>query len=187
MDVLSTGEKLKALRKKHGLTQEYVATEMRTTKSLISMYESDKRTPGRDMLCRLADLYGVTVDYLVGRPTDEIIRYYVRDEIKDDIYKAMPTVPLYESVDDFARQKPSHYATYEDLLVDYNNDGLFYMRPDKKKENLWVLAEQTKTVEPSVTYLVRTGNTVKLIKGENLTKKNIKNIMGAVKSLTYLY
>lgn len=187
MDVLSIGEKLKALRKTHGLTQEYVANEMRTTKSLISMYESDKRTPGRDMLCRLADLYGVTVDYLVGRPTDEMLRYCVRDEINDDIYKAIPTVPLYESIDAFAQQKPSRYATYEDLLVDYNNDGLFYMKPDKKKENLWVLAEQTKTIDPATTYLVRTGNSVKLIKGESLTKKNIKNIMGAVKSLTYLY
>lgn len=187
MGVSSIGGKLKALRKKHKLTQEYVANEVNTTKSLISMYESDKRLPGRDMLCRLADLYEVTVDYLVGRPTDNGMSYCVREDVNDDLYKAMPAVPLYESADELAKQAPSGFATYNDLLVDYNNDGLFYMNIDKNKKNFWVLAEQTQEILPETTYLVRTGNTVKLIKSEKLTKKNLKNILGAVKSVTYLY
>lgn len=187
MEASSIGEKLKELRTEHGLTQEYVASAVNTTKSLISMYESDKRAPGRDTLCRLADLYDVTVDYLMGRPTEDFVQYCVREDIRDDYYQALPAIPLYENLNDYDEQRPTRYATYDDLLIDYRNDNLFYINPDKTKKNLWVLAEQTENVLPGATYLVKTGKTIKLIKGEELTKKNMKNILGEVKSVTYLY
>ena len=187
MEVLSIGEKLKALRKEKRLTQEYVAGEIKTTKSLISMYESDKRLPSRNTLLRLADLYEVTVDYLMGRPTEESPGFLLRENVHDEAYKAIPAVSLYENINDYSVQKPTRYATYDDLLIDYDNDNLFYINIDKGKKNLWVLAEQVKDVSPDETYLVKTGKTIKMIKGDSLSKKNKKNIMGVVKSVTVLY
>ena len=151
------------------------------------MYESDKRLPSRNTLLRLADLYEVTVDYLMGRPTEESPGFLLRENVHDEAYKAIPAVPLYENINDYSIQKPTRYATYDDLLIDYDNDNLFYINIDKGKKNLWVLAEQVKYISPDETYLVKTGKTIKMIKGDSLSKKNKKNIMGVVKSVTMLY
>lgn len=60
-------EKLKALRKERRLTQKELAAEFSTTDSNISGWESGKWQPDLETLIKLADFFGVTVDYLLGR------------------------------------------------------------------------------------------------------------------------
>ena len=122
------GKKLKALRMDKKYTQESVADAINATKSLISMYESDKRTPSRATLCKLADLYDVTTDYLVGRVKDKSYEHSVCEDAPD-IYNAIPSIPLYEKSEDLIVQKPTGFASFENFLIDYKmyNDGnIFY-------------------------------------------------------------
>ena len=59
--------RLKELRKKKGLSQLRLATDLNTTQNTISRYETGEREPGIDELIKIADYFNVSVDYLIGR------------------------------------------------------------------------------------------------------------------------
>ena len=52
-----------------GLTTVQLAQKMGLTQAAVSQWESGKKVPGIETISRLADLYGVTVDNLLGRDT----------------------------------------------------------------------------------------------------------------------
>lgn len=58
---------LKQIRIEQGLSQIEVAHYLGIGQTTYSGYETGYRKPTPAMLCRLADLYGVTVDELIGR------------------------------------------------------------------------------------------------------------------------
>lgn len=60
-------QRLKKLRTDKHLTQAQVAKRVGVTASMVSSYETDIRLPSYDVMISLADLFGVTVDYLLGR------------------------------------------------------------------------------------------------------------------------
>lgn len=61
------GTKLFKIRTERGETQEHVAECVGITYVSLSRYENGQRMPKMDILARLADHYGVTVDELIGR------------------------------------------------------------------------------------------------------------------------
>ena len=58
--------RLVALRKKAGLTQQAVADRLNIHRTAYTKYETSGVTPDQKGLMRLAELFGVTVDYLIG-------------------------------------------------------------------------------------------------------------------------
>lgn len=62
---------LKLYRRKNGLTQEQVADYLGIPKKTYQNYEREVRDPDSDVLCALADHYGITLDQLVGREDGE--------------------------------------------------------------------------------------------------------------------
>ena len=69
---MTIGQKLTALRKARGMTQEELSEAIGVTRQTISKWELDTSTPDLDYLCKLCDLFGVTADYLI-RPEKENI------------------------------------------------------------------------------------------------------------------
>lgn len=65
--ILDLSVRLRELRIKKHLRQEQVAEIIGVTKSTISAYENDLRQPSFEILLKLANLYGVSTDYLLGR------------------------------------------------------------------------------------------------------------------------
>lgn len=61
------GVTLANLRKEKGLGQKEVADIMNLSVGTISNYENGIHSPGFHTLCRLADFFQVTTDYLLGR------------------------------------------------------------------------------------------------------------------------
>ena len=59
--------RLRELRLNKGLRQEQVAKLIGVNKSAISTYENDTRQPSFEILVRLANLYRVSTDYLLGQ------------------------------------------------------------------------------------------------------------------------
>lgn len=57
--------KLKQIRKSKGITQQKLAKELYITQQALCNYEQGKREPDIQMLIKLADYFGVSVDYLV--------------------------------------------------------------------------------------------------------------------------
>lgn len=64
---LNYGEALKEQREKLGLSQSTVAKRINTSHQNISRWESGKSLPSIDFCVKLADLYDVSLDELVGR------------------------------------------------------------------------------------------------------------------------
>lgn len=61
------GKRLRELREERGLTQVDVAKIAGVTDAAVGMWENEKRTPDPATLARLADFFGVSTDYLLGR------------------------------------------------------------------------------------------------------------------------
>ena len=64
---MTTGKLIKELRNSKNLTQAEFAKIFKISNGTIAMWETDKRQPDSDTLKKLADYFGVSVDYLLGR------------------------------------------------------------------------------------------------------------------------
>ena len=65
MKQLILTNKMRELRKKYGYTQEEVSQHLNIQRQTYSNYENATRTPPLDIIIALADLYHVSIDYLV--------------------------------------------------------------------------------------------------------------------------
>ena len=61
------GERLKLLRKEKKVPQKELADFLGISVRGYQFYESEVNEPNVKVLTMLADFYGVTIDYLVGR------------------------------------------------------------------------------------------------------------------------
>ena len=60
-------ENIKNLRMARGLNQVEFAKILCVTKQCVSNWENDNVVPSIDMLCKIADFFGVSTDFLLGR------------------------------------------------------------------------------------------------------------------------
>lgn len=60
-------QRLKELRKKAGLSQVQLAVHMQVTQQAVGKWETGRSSPDLEALSRLAQLFNVSVDYLLGR------------------------------------------------------------------------------------------------------------------------
>lgn len=80
------GERLKALRNEKQKTLRELAENLNIPYSTLANYERGEREPSYENLVTIADFFGVTTDYLIGRsdfktPEEE----YLRDLIKRNL------------------------------------------------------------------------------------------------------
>lgn len=61
------GKRLKELRKKRELTQSYVSTKLNMTTRQYQRIEAGEQVTRYNTLIAIANLYDVSIDYLVGR------------------------------------------------------------------------------------------------------------------------
>lgn len=67
MKNIKIAENIRFFRKQAGLTQEELAARFGSRKTLISNYEIGRNTPDIETLWKLADIFDITIDELVGR------------------------------------------------------------------------------------------------------------------------
>ena len=83
------GENLMALRKKAGITRRELANALGINENTLTGYENSGREPRYDLLVRIADAFGVTVDELI-RPEKETfmdVPYAISNDGKDPVVK----------------------------------------------------------------------------------------------------
>ena len=71
--MVNLGERLKTLRIESGLTQKQIAERVGVAISGISSYESGTRLPSYPVLIKLARVYHVQTDFLLGVTSKETI------------------------------------------------------------------------------------------------------------------
>ena len=65
------GKRIVAHRKRLGMTQDQLAEKMGVTAQAVSKWENDQSCPDISALPQLADIFGITVDALLGRENAE--------------------------------------------------------------------------------------------------------------------
>lgn len=61
------GMRIRALRKKQGMTQQKLADILNVDNTTISVWELGKAEPGILQIVKIADLFAISTDYLLGR------------------------------------------------------------------------------------------------------------------------
>ena len=64
---MTFGEKIAGIRKSAGLSQEQFGEMFGVSRQSVSKWESDQTLPELATMIKIADLFDVSVDYLLGR------------------------------------------------------------------------------------------------------------------------
>ena len=64
---MTFGQRLKAYRKEKGMSQDKLASILYVTRQSVSQWENDKTMPSVDLLLKLSEVFGVSVDILLGK------------------------------------------------------------------------------------------------------------------------
>ncbi|AND39022.1 MULTISPECIES: helix-turn-helix domain-containing protein [Cytobacillus] len=97
---MSLGIRLKKEREKRKWSQKEVAEKVGITNAVLSNYERDYRDPDTETLKKLADLYEVETDYLLGRSDFQKSNANLQSKDEKDIAKRMEKIRQDLSEDD---------------------------------------------------------------------------------------
>ena len=67
---MTFSQRLKYLRKEIDIYQKELAQNIGVSRSTITLYESGSRKPNLETLEKLADYFGVSIDYLLGKSNE---------------------------------------------------------------------------------------------------------------------
>jgi len=76
-------KKLKELREEKGYLQKFVADKIGVRSNTLSGYENGTRSPDPEMILKLAELYDVSTDYLLGRTSNRNSK--TEDDIDEEL------------------------------------------------------------------------------------------------------
>ena len=103
------GDCIARLRKEKGWTQDVLAEKLLVSNKAISKWESNKGDPSLEFLPKLADLFGVSLDYLMtGKEIKEVVNYDDMDAVKRAV-----RIVMNDDVENFQKYK-------------YDNDSILY-------------------------------------------------------------
>ena len=108
----SFGEILTSLREERGIYQKELAAILKVSVGTVSNYENNIHFPDQDALLQLADYFGVTVDYLLGRTSYR----YSLDTLNEEYAPGMTVAELVDIIQHFSRQNTASFLDYIELL-----------------------------------------------------------------------
>lgn len=141
---MNFSERLKTLRESRGISQDKLAADLGKSKSLISMYESGRRTPPFETQELIADYFNVGLDYLMGR--DDV---YMSLSVPSNNAHRIPVlgnvaagIPI-EMIEDI--------IDYEEIPANWGNKNDFFclqikgdsMKPKMDEGDVLVVRKQT--------------------------------------------
>lgn len=110
---MSLGKRIKFLREEKDVRQEDIGNILNVSKSAVSQWENDLRTPDMDVVIKLSDFFNVSTDYLLGQTdiknTDDGVQHVNDDEALeylDELHKRPEMKVLFDV---------SRKATKEDI------------------------------------------------------------------------
>lgn len=153
---------LRSLRKQQGLTQKEVADKLGIHCTTYTKYETGASEPSFEMLNKLADLYDISTDYLLGRTNKSGAKSGKLIPVLGDVAAGIPIEAITDIVD------------YEEIDAAMAKSGEFFglrikgdsMEP-RMREGDVVIVRQQDSAETGDTVVV-------LVNGDSATVKKIK-------------
>lgn len=161
---------LRELRKKQGLTMKQLGEIIGASESTVSLYENGRREPSHETLLKLAEYFGVSVDYILRGEASEAEFLHpaqprphgVRIPVLGDVAAGVPIEAVTDILD------------YEEIEESLAHTGQFFglrikgasMEPRMKDGDV-VIVRQQETADTGDTVVV-------LVNGDSATVKKIK-------------
>ncbi|KRK34409.1 helix-turn-helix domain-containing protein [Loigolactobacillus bifermentans] len=103
---MTQGQRIAELRKSKKMSQSELSKAIHVSPSTIGMWETDNRAIKDDDLVKLADLFNVTTDYLLGRTDNRHEDILAAAHLDEDINKMSPEQrrAIYDFIE-FQKQK----------------------------------------------------------------------------------
>ena len=95
-----------------GIYQKELAAILKVSVGTVSNYENNIHFPDQEALLQLADYFGVTVDYLLGRTSYR----YSLDTLNEEYAPGMTVAELVDIVQHFSPQNTASFLDYIELL-----------------------------------------------------------------------
>lgn len=164
--------KLRDLRKEKGLTQTELAKKIGMSQTNYSYYETNDIMPSTDILIKLADIYGITLDKLLGvesfATSDDLVEYSVIGSVKCGYNGEVLEIPTGDTTP-IPRVFLKGYKKDDFMVLRVQGDSMY----PKLLENDLVLIHRQSSVDSGQTACVilndteATIKTVKYEKGED--------------------
>ena len=112
------GKRIKLLRIQKRLSQEELGNYLGVTKVSICGYKKEKRVPNADNLEKLANFFGVSIDYLYGRDnyvvceSDNSILFFSDEDIK-----IIETIKQFPEIYNLASLNPLRLCNFIDRKI----------------------------------------------------------------------
>lgn len=114
------GTRLKELRLNAGYTGEEVGRMLQVSKSAISMWEKDLRSPSADLIERFADIFGVSTDYIITGRESNAPKGYYHDQEAAEYAEYLRTRPhakiLFSASKDMTKEDMEEAVRYIEYL-----------------------------------------------------------------------
>ena len=114
------GTRLKELRMNAGYTGEEVGRILQVSKSAISMWEKDLRSPSADLIERFAEIYGVSTDYIITGRESNAPKGYYHDQEAAEYAEYLRTRPhakiLFSASKDMTKEDMEEAVRYIEYL-----------------------------------------------------------------------
>lgn len=131
------GKRLKEARENKKLTQIEAAKKLGISNGTLSGYERNYRDPDTSMLEKMAELYNVKVDWLLGRTTNP-----------DSVWESNASELTEKDEKDIAKRMEK---LKKDLMEGSNSDGLNYLGEPLSKEAIESLLDALEYAERQTT------------------------------------
>lgn len=112
------GQRLKSLRKEKGWTQEELAKKLGVSRSAVAGWESSCKDnlPEGEVLIKIATIFGVSVDYLLGRTDNPKLADDVADNKKEQQNQSSDD-PIEDLLRRFENRDPDTMTVEEALEI----------------------------------------------------------------------
>ncbi len=86
---MSLGERIQSLRKQHNLTQNKLAEEIQVSVPQLVRYETKGVQPPANVLSKLSEVFGVSIDYIVNGSIENKAQDTINDNLLLRQFKAV--------------------------------------------------------------------------------------------------
>lgn len=158
--------RLKLLRKERGLLQKDIAEHLNIAVSTYSYWENGKFEPDQESLSKLADFFGVSADYLLGRDEKSPLAKQGGRGVKIPVYGEIAAgIPIeaIEDIIDFEEITPEMAASGDYIALSVKGDS---MAPRILEGDVVIIRRQ-ETIESGEVAAV-------IVNGDSATLKRVK-------------
>lgn len=131
---MSFGARLKGLRLEKNMQQSELGRLLNITNVAVSHYENDNRKPTPEIISKVAEIFNVSTDYLLGISSSKRKYYDLTEKDEKDIEKALEK--LVEELDNglYSKDMEEYDEDSRALLINALSIGLNIAKKEAKRK-----------------------------------------------------